>query len=183
MKINAYKVIGILVFLASLFQLFQLVKGIEASAASRNETFIKTPVAINGLPNRITIPKIDLDLPVVSVPLINGTWQVNDGVANFAEETSSVNSTTGNVGIFAHDRDDGFRRIKELEVGDEIEVKGTDFRAVYVVSDFKVVSTSRVDVFYPTTSPKLTLVTCEGAFSETRYALRADLKELQRNES
>lgn len=144
------------------------------------------PVEFSGefVPQHITIQRADIDLPIVSVPLENGTWKVNDKVANFAQGTSSVSSTKGNVGIFAHDRMPGFAAIKDLIPGDIIEVYGDRFVAVYKVEQGNVTDPDSVDVFYPTEDPQITLVTCQGNFSEKRYVIRAKLnfiKELNCN--
>src|SRR5690606_15434142 len=76
---------------------------IDVVENSENEPFI---------PESISISDINVNLNVVSSPLKNGTWEVFDGVANFAEGTSLVSSQSGNVGLFAHDRSNGFTRIK-----------------------------------------------------------------------
>lgn len=140
-------------------------------------------------PESISIDKVGINLPVVSVPLKNGTWQVNAGVANFAEGTSLINTKTGNVGIFAHDRKIGFTNIKNLTEGDTIYVygtykkdagdKGTLLRASYSVESWATTAPKDVNVFYPTDDPKLTLLTCDGTFSQARYVLTAKLVAIE----
>jgi len=149
----------------------------------------KTAFEGNFMPDRIQMDKVGIDLPVVHVPLRNGTWQVNTGVANFAEGTSLVNTKLGNVGIFAHDRKKGFTDIKKLVEGDTIYVYGTYkkdgeagetlLRASYSVESSSITAPKDVDVFNSTEEPKLTLLTCEGVFSQTRYVLTAKLVEIE----
>jgi sortase A len=134
---------------------------------------------IEFVPSHITIANANIDLPVVSVPLENGTWKVNTGVANFAEGTSTVNTVTGNVGIFAHNRKDAFAGIQNLEEGTTIEVSGQGYIATYRVEKTGAVQPDQVDVFYPTEEPNLTLVTCDGVFSEKRYIIQAKLVSIR----
>lgn len=131
-------------------------------------------------PTRIVIGSIGINLRVVSVPLVNGTWQVNSGVANFAEGTSLVNKKDGNVGIFAHDRIDGFTKIRQLAHGYDIIVFGNNYKATYKVEEMAVISPTDVDVFYPTKEPTLTLTTCDGLFSEKRYMVKAKLVKIEK---
>ena len=47
------------------------------------------------------------------VPLKDGTWEVHEGMANHAKETGLISKTGGNVGIYAHDKKNGFANIKK----------------------------------------------------------------------
>lgn len=139
-------------------------------------------------PDRIVIDSVGIDLQVVPVPLVNGTWRVNAGVANYAEGTSLVNGVRGNVGIFAHDRKNGFTDIKKLTNSDEIYVYGatdTLLKATYSVEYADVFAPTDVAVYDETEDPVLTLVTCDGSFSQKRFIVRAKLvkfEELNCNE-
>ncbi len=135
----------------------------------------ETEKVVEFVPEHITIPDTNIDLNVVSVPLENGTWKVFSGVANYAKETSPVNLVSGNVGIYAHNRKNGFLGIRELKEDSAIDVYGGNYVATYHVSKTAIANPSAVDVFYATTDPTLTLVTCDGTFSERRYVLQAKL--------
>ncbi len=138
------------------------------------------------MPERIVIKRVQIDLPIKSVPLVDGTWKVYEGVANYAEGTSQVNANVGNVGIYAHDRKNGFTEIKKLTTGDLIEVYGGKYVATYQVVNNNTADPAAVNAFYPTEDPELTLVTCDGTFSEKRFIIRAKLsfiKELNCNET
>lgn len=182
---NRYKFIIVLTLIASVLQLngiFSIVKQEEPQVNGTNTVQKVTPVASASAdvnqpftPERIIIKSVNIDLPVVSVPLTNGTWQVNAGVANYAEGTSLVNKNEGNVGIFAHDREDGFSRIKKVLTASDIIVLGKNTRAIYQVQSASVIAPTAVNVFYPTTGPVLTLITCDGVFSEKRYMVQARL--------
>ncbi len=153
----------------------------EVRSSHDSPVVVPLPVSNEGhVPSAITIKKVDISLPVVSVPLVNGTWVVNEGVANYAEGTSLISDKDGNVGIFAHDRANGFTRIKELAIGDQVEVKTNDgYIALYtIVSKYDTIP-SNVEEFNVTDEPTLTLVTCNGAFSEQRHIVKAKLVSLK----
>jgi sortase A len=65
----------------------------------------------------------------------------------------------GNIGLAGH-RDGFFRGLKDIAVGDAVELATLAARATYVVDEIEIVSPERVDVLAPRASPSLTLVTC-----------------------
>jgi LPXTG-site transpeptidase (sortase) family protein len=187
------KIVIVLAFILASIPLALLVKGIVQLVRPAEEMVVASNISpqptlpyevsycsdkvkdVEFVPEHITIQNADIDLQVVSVPLENGTWKVNTGVANFAEGTSTVNLKSGNVGIFAHDRKNGFAGIKTLVEGSSIEVYGGGYMATYRVEKSAIANPSDVDVFYPSEVPNLTLVTCNGTFSEKRYIIQATL--------
>lgn len=187
---NIFTIIFVVAALASVFQLGSLTNGISSTFASAFEATV-TPVKPSPkptkaqektdsfAPERIVIPGVGIDLLVFSVPLKNGTWEVLPHVANYAEGTSLINPTKGNVGIYAHDRLDGFTRIKELLTGSDIIVYGLTQKATYKVITTDVVAPSDVSVFDQTDKPILTLITCDGLFSEKRYMVQAELIKIE----
>lgn len=147
----------------------------QAASSKPTATASATPTGNDFVPTHIQIPAVGIDLPIVSVPLVNGTWEVHTGVANYAEGTSLVNPQTGNVGIYAHDRTNGFSRIMNLRTGDKITLSAQGHQVIYQVVTKTTVDPNKVDVFYPTDKPQLTLITCNGFFSVQRYMVTASL--------
>jgi len=195
LRFNLYTAIIVLTFLASIFQLRFLESGIISRFSNLIQTNAATiPVkeklaaafstqstqSVSFTPERIVIEKVSIDLPVESVPLKNGTWEVNPHVANFAEGTSVVNSINGNVGIYAHDTIDAFSKIKQVLTGYDILVFGKTYRATYKVDSATVIAPAAIDVFFPTKEPTLTLITCEGVFSDKRYMVKATLVKIEK---
>jgi LPXTG-site transpeptidase (sortase) family protein len=132
-------------------------------------------------PTKLIIPKLKFQLPIVSVPLENGTWIVHDHVANYAEGTSLIDETGGNVGLYGHDRPHAFSPIKKLTIGDQIQVQTSEgYMALYRVIDGHEVTPEQVTVFYPSVEPRLTLLTCSGIFSERRYIIVAELDRIEK---
>jgi sortase A len=95
----------------------------------------------------------------VSVVVLAGTddWTLNRAVGHIAGTPKPGDD--GNVGLAGH-RDGFFRPLKDIAVGDVIEMameKGVDR---YRVTETLIVSPSDVWVLDPTKTPTLTLVTC-----------------------
>lgn len=123
----------------------------------------------------LSIPKIGLEVPVLpgtdeltlnrGVGLIGGTARPGE---------------PGNVGIAGH-RDGFFRGLKDIAVGDAIELQTLTGRETYVVESVQVVAPRDVWVLDPTPSPVLTLVTCHPFYfvghAPNRFIVRAAKRE------
>jgi sortase A len=106
------------------------------------------PVAV------LSIPRIGLEVPVLV-----GTDEatLNRGVGLIAG--TAVPGDAGNVGIAGH-RDGYFRGLKDLTLGDTLELRTLTARERYVVHSLQIVSPVDAWVLDPTAEPTLTLVTC-----------------------
>ena len=102
----------------------------------------------------LEIPKVQL-----AVPIFEGTddLTLNRGVGRI-EGTAHVGGT-GNVGIAGH-RDGFFRVLKDIHVGDTIELRATNGTIKYQVSKIEIVTPEDTRVLTPTSDSELTLVTC-----------------------
>lgn len=177
----------IILLCISLLQLFGVTSSVASHFSDSNEieTVAVDPCVLGEedslTPNRIVMSTVHIDLPVVSVPFENGTWKVNSGVANYADGTSRISEKSGNVGIFAHDLENGFSRIKDLKTGDKVVVYAQGYTATYEVTDGHTTTPADVETLFPTTQPVLTLITCEGFLSEQRYVIKAKLISVRKN--
>ena len=95
----------------------------------------------------------------VRVPVFEGTDDLvlNRGVGWITG--TSRPGDDGNVGIAGH-RDGFFRGLKDIAVGDAIELETLGRRAVYIVDEIEIVPPERVEVLQPRAAPSVTLVTC-----------------------
>jgi sortase A len=102
----------------------------------------------------MTIDKLD-----IRVPVFNGTddLTLNRGVGRIIG-TARVGDV-GNLGIAGH-RDGFFRGLKDIAVGDHIELKTVHGTVNYEVSSIVIVDPSDVSVLAPTAETTMTLVTC-----------------------
>jgi len=147
--------------------------------AHRVQAYQRAVTAQAGAPlGVLRIPKIHLE-----APLLDGT----DGATlNYA--VGRITGTgrpgeQGNIGIAGH-RDGFFRGLKDVGVGDAIElktIKGTD---TYVVDRIQIVAPDDVSVLRRRSVPSLTLVTCYPFYfigsAPQRYIVTASLtREIQ----
>ena len=128
----------------------------------------------------VDLPQGILQIPAIHlvVPIFEGTeaFMLNRGVGRI--ENTALVGTLGNIGIAGH-RDGFFRGLKDLGVGDLIEVEALSGSTQYRVSEIRIVDPSEVSVLAPTDAPMLTLVTCYPFYfvghAPQRYIVRAVL--------
>ena len=102
----------------------------------------------------LTIDKLN-----IQVPIYNGTdkFILNRGAGRI-KGMAKMNEEA-NLGISAH-RDGYFRGLKDIQVGDDIEIQTTRGVEIYAVTAINIVPKSDVSVLNPKTEKTLTLVTC-----------------------
>jgi len=143
----------------------------HASQTQRNDA----PLAI------LSIAKLDL-----KVPVYNGTDEINlNRGAGRIKGTAKVDSP-GNLGIAAH-RDGFFRALKDIEIGDSIDMLTHKGKTEFVVSSITIVDPTDVSVLAPTDHPSITLVTCYPFYfvghAPKRYIVKGELLSNQVNKS
>jgi sortase A len=135
----------------------------------------RTPLAA------LRIPKISLE-----APLLDGTddLTLNHAVGRIAG--TSRPGESGNIGIAGH-RDGFFRGLKDVRVGDAIELKTLKGTDTYIVDQIQIVSPRQVEVLRSTSVPSLTLVTCYPFYfigsAPQRYIVTASLSPEKNGES
>jgi sortase A len=119
----------------------------------------------------LRIPKIALEVPV-----LDGTDELtlNRAVGRIAG-TARINDM-GNLGIAGH-RDGFFRGLKDIRLGDSLELETLTAREIYIIDDIRIVLPEQVEVLAPTAEPTITLVTCYPFYfvgkAPKRYIVRA----------
>jgi sortase A len=123
----------------------------------------------------LRVEKIELEVPV-----LDGTddLTLNRGVGRIVGTARP--GARGNIGIAGH-RDGFFRRLKDLSVGDTIDLVLRDRTDTYVVDEIQVVNPDNVRVLRAGTTPSLTLVTCYPFYfigsAPRRYIVRASIRD------
>lgn len=119
----------------------------------------------------LRIPGVGLEVPV----FLGTTEYVLRRGAGLVEGTAFPGST-GNVGIAAH-RDSHFRSLKDVAVGDLIELGTPNQVLVYRITELQVVNPRDIHVLDDTGEAVLTLVTCYPfnfiGSAPQRYIVRA----------
>jgi sortase A len=119
----------------------------------------------------IRISRIGLQAPV-----LDGTdeWTLNRGVGHIEGTVSP--GERGNVGIAGH-RDGFFRALKDVVIGDTIELDLRERVEFYRVTNMLVVDPSDISVLKDRSLPSLTLVTCYPFYfvgnAPKRYVVQA----------
>jgi sortase A len=158
-------------------------------AASRLETSVASPNLELWAEQRIReyreslLVEADAPLAVMSidklgiqVPVYDGTdeFNLNRGVGRI-EGTASVGGA-GNLGIAGH-RDSFFRGLKDVTIGDGIDLLTVSGTEAYTVSSIEIVDPSDVWVLNPTEEKTITLVTCYPFYyvghAPKRYIVKA----------
>jgi sortase A len=140
------------------------IKDYEASLAEHFDP----PLAV------LRIQKIHLE-----VPLFNGTDDpvLNRGVGRIIG-TAQVGQT-GNLGIAGH-RDGFFRGLKDVVLGDAVELDTTSGSQTYIIDSIKLVTPNDVSVLRNEPTSALTLVTCYPFYfigsAPQRYIVHASLR-------
>jgi sortase A len=112
------------------------------------------------------------------VPVFNGTdaMTLNRGAGRVSGTARP--GERGNIGIAAH-RDSFFRGLKDVALGDRIELAEINQKFVYTVDNIAVVTPSDVSVLRARSRPSLTLVTCYPFYfvgdAPQRYVVQASL--------
>jgi len=117
------------------------------------------------------IPRIQLDVPV-----LKGTSDatLDRGVGHI--EGTPMPGTNGNSGLAGH-RDGFFRGLKDVNVGDAIELETLRDTQTYRIERAWIVTPDDVSVLDPTPAQSITLVTCYPFYfvgsAPQRYIIRA----------
>jgi sortase A len=128
------------------------------------------------------LPTAVLDIPKLRlrVPVFDGTddLTLNRGVGRILGTAKP--DQIGNIGIAGH-RDGFFRGLKDVALGDTIDLESSNAKRTYVVDQIKIVTPDDVSVLKSTSTPSLTLVTCYPFYfvgaAPMRYIVSASLKE------
>jgi sortase A len=125
----------------------------------------------------MSIDKLDL-----KVPVYNGTDEINlNRGAGRIKGTAWIDSP-GNLGIAGH-RDGFFRVLKDIEMGDSINMLTHQGKSEFVVSSITIVDPTDVSVLAPTDKSTITLVTCYPFYfvghAPKRYIVKGELLSRQ----
>jgi LPXTG-site transpeptidase (sortase) family protein len=137
----------------------------------------------------LEIPKLDVNIPIVGVPLTSEGWDVTwlGDKAGYLE-TTAFPTVAGNTAITAHVFDVNnnpgpFAALDDLQYGDQVIVHAWGQAHVYEVRSTSLVRESSMGVLSHEDYDWVTLLTCED-YSETldtyrfRRAVRAVLVEV-----
>ena len=129
---------------------------------------------------------LSIDKLGLKVPVYNGTDEINlNRGAGRIKGTARFNGP-GNLGIAGH-RDGFFRVLKDVEIGDSIDMLTSQGEKEFVVSSITIVDPKDISVLAPTDEQTITLVTCYPFYfvghAPKRYIVKGELISTRVNKS
>lgn len=134
-----------------------------------------------GQPMSVSLPRLGVDLPVIDggYDKSSDSWTLSEDKAQFASMTALPNNETGNTFIYGHNTDPVFAPLALLQNGDEAIVRTTNgLTFTYRYNGNQIVDPNATSILAPTEAPILTLMTCEGIFSEARRVAIFDFEKV-----
>lgn len=118
---------------------------------------------------RIVIPRIAVDARVIQTPPQNGVWNVADWAVGHLSTTPNPGAP-GNGAYAAHNDIKGelFKRLGELQPGNQVLLYTATMVYRYVVTGQKIVDPSNISVLAPTKQATVTLITCTPYWVDTQ---------------
>jgi LPXTG-site transpeptidase (sortase) family protein len=137
---------------------------------------------ISGHPISFSVERLGINLPVRDGVYDSQTkeWTLSGDAVYFATITREPNDTLGNTFIYGHNQPQVIEPMKDVQVGDIVTIgtsNGLTFRYTYT-HDSIVAPTFTAALKERPENPQLTVMTCEGIWSETRRLMYFDLLEV-----
>jgi sortase A len=155
-----------------------LAAGESADLTLWSEKRIREYRASLSIEKRLPLGVLGIGRLRLRVPIFEGTDDLvlNRGLG-WIEGTARPGER-GNIGIAGH-RDGFFRGLKDIVVGDTMELETLGKRVTYVVDEIQIVTPEQVEVLRPRAAPAITLVTCYPFYfigdAPQRYIVHATL--------
>lgn len=125
------------------------------------------------MPVQITIPSIEVDMPVERGEIKNGVWSISYDKPTFLGSSARPGGS-GNTVIYGHNKKAIFGNLPYLSLGQKIYVKTVDGKIhIYEAYKKEFVAPDRVDLVSPTNTEELTIYTCWGLFDSQRVVIKA----------
>lgn len=138
---------------------------------------------ISGLPTRVIVPDVGLDLPVVegTYDQASASWSVGNHKAYYASLTPPINDFRGTTLIYGHNNRTAFKRLHNLSAGASLTVY-TDTGNVfhYRLQKQEAVDPSNTSLFSLGGQPHVILQTCGGAWNELRQLYTFRLQSIDK---
>lgn len=137
---------------------------------------------IAGKPISIEVARLAINLPIHDGVYDDktGQWSLSDDSAYFATITKQPNNQSGNTFIYGHNTQRIFMPLSQLVKGDVVTIKTANnhtFTYSYTSDTFVLPDLTSVLYDNPT-SPRLTIMTCEGIWSQARRLMYFDFVEV-----
>lgn len=124
-------------------------------------------------PTWISIPSVDMQLPVIEEAISNNVWGIADsGISHL--NTSARPGESGPIILYGHNTNDRFGPIRWLSIGAKITLTaGGAKQHIYVVTQTMDVSPNQVSILLTQKGETLILYTCDGFADLQRFVVIA----------
>lgn len=162
--------VGIFILALVLTKSPVIISQLQYSGQKPSPAVTATPAAVVSPEPTISIPKLNVNAPVVYEPSIREEdvqRSLQSGVVHYG--TTARPGEKGNAVIFGHSSNDWwepgdykfvFVLLDKLQAGDQVMVNYEGRRYTYEVTGSRVVEPTEISVLNPTKEPTLTLITC-----------------------
>jgi sortase A len=130
-----------------------------ASAVAPQPVLAAIPTAVPAAEAGSLIGRIEIPRLLLSVVVVEGVDKTSLRRAVGHIPRTALPGAAGNVGLAGH-RDTFFRPLKDVKIGDEIQVSTLNGTFKYEVVSLRIVDPENVGVLAPSGENVLTLVTC-----------------------
>ena len=154
---------------------------VVAVAPARPVVVVREGTLRTGQPSKVSVPRLGIDLAIIEgeYDKKKDAWTLSDDKAQFATMTSLPNNEAGNTFIYGHNTDAVFAPLASLKTNDIARVKTTNgLTFQYRYTGKQIVDPKTTSILAPTDTPRLTLMTCEGIFSQTRRVMFFDFERI-----
>ena len=145
--------------------------------ATRKTAIVKN--IIYGEPVSITVERLGINLPIKNGVYDPTTdkWTLSDDAVFYAQITTLPNNQRGNTFLYGHNDKNVIGFLSELVVGDIVIIKTANNHIfTYTYTNDETVPPDLTSVLYANPdNPRLTIMTCEGVFSQARRLMYFDL--------
>lgn len=128
------------------------------------------PIPLTGT-HHVSIPSVNIEnVQLMESPIVNNIWQMDQITTQAAHlERTAYPGQPGNTVIGAHNElpsgaPGPFARLPDVSIGSTVWVEFDGHLYQYQVFDKQQVTPDRVDMAYPTSDTRLTLITCSGSY-------------------
>ena len=190
-KVRFYSNVTGINLVALLFLAYALSPLFLHHAAATNFSRQYLPVAqtkpavniISGIPTRITIPSLYIDLPVDpgQYDSATNTWTLHDLRAYYAIYSAPANNYSGNTFIYGHNNYQTLGAIKSITPGTEAMLYTSNGHIFdYSFDSYTFVQPDDLSVLSYQGKPILTVQTCTGVWNETRGMFKFNLLKVEK---
>lgn len=148
-----------------------------------NQHSASSKSAISGIPTRLVIPRLGIDLKVIEgfYDASTAQWSVSNTDANYAINTPEVNSTNDKTLIYGHWTPQVFGPTKYLRTGDTAYVYTANGHLLkYSFTESMVVMPTDISMFKKLEGePGMVLLTCQGTWGQERRLMFFKLEQAQ----